>query len=283
MADYSQLKVPELKKLLQEKSLPISGNKADLIARLQEADKKPEAEATGMYKIMRFEEIETDIFLATTGDDEIDWDEDDEKKATTTADAAVAAAGGKEEIPNPTKVPNQQPAIDPAKTTDLKVNGGEGAPKAADGVVAAPAPATTEAAAVPEAPKQDFSAGMEKTDAEKEAEKRAARAKRFGIVEDDEAKKLAERAKKFGTNTETVVKGLDSALPEGRQKRSREDKQGGRNPKRQTPDRRSQPAHKPNQKPGVGAGARKPAGRVTDDPTEKAKAEMRAKRFATAA
>ena len=50
MADYSQLKVPELKKLLQEKSLPISGNKADLIARLQEAEKEPAAEATGMHE-----------------------------------------------------------------------------------------------------------------------------------------------------------------------------------------------------------------------------------------
>jgi len=40
MADYSQLKVPDLKKLLQERGLVISGNKADLIARLQEADKK---------------------------------------------------------------------------------------------------------------------------------------------------------------------------------------------------------------------------------------------------
>jgi SAP domain-containing ribonucleoprotein len=40
MADYSQLKVPDLKKLLQERGLVISGNKADLIARLQEDDKK---------------------------------------------------------------------------------------------------------------------------------------------------------------------------------------------------------------------------------------------------
>ena len=40
MADYSQFKVPDLKKLLQERGLIISGNKADLIARLQENDKK---------------------------------------------------------------------------------------------------------------------------------------------------------------------------------------------------------------------------------------------------
>ncbi len=40
MADYSQLKVPDLKKILQERGLVISGNKADLIARLQEDDGK---------------------------------------------------------------------------------------------------------------------------------------------------------------------------------------------------------------------------------------------------
>jgi hypothetical protein len=40
MADYSSLKVPELKKLLAEKKLSQTGNKADLIARLQEDDKK---------------------------------------------------------------------------------------------------------------------------------------------------------------------------------------------------------------------------------------------------
>ncbi|KAK4646963.1 5'-flap endonuclease [Podospora bellae-mahoneyi] len=37
-ADYSSLKVPELKKLLQERSLKQSGNKPDLIARLQDYD-----------------------------------------------------------------------------------------------------------------------------------------------------------------------------------------------------------------------------------------------------
>jgi SAP domain-containing ribonucleoprotein len=45
MAEYSSLKVPELKKLLAEKSLPQTGNKADLIARLQESDKQSETEA----------------------------------------------------------------------------------------------------------------------------------------------------------------------------------------------------------------------------------------------
>lgn len=41
MADYASMKVPELKKLLAERKLAQTGNKADLIARLQEADSKP--------------------------------------------------------------------------------------------------------------------------------------------------------------------------------------------------------------------------------------------------
>lgn len=46
MAEYATLKVPELKKLLAEKGLPQTGNKADLISRLQENDnKQPEPEA----------------------------------------------------------------------------------------------------------------------------------------------------------------------------------------------------------------------------------------------
>ena len=49
MADYASMKVPELKKLLGERGLVQSGNKADLIARLQENDKETAepAKATG--------------------------------------------------------------------------------------------------------------------------------------------------------------------------------------------------------------------------------------------
>ena len=162
------------------------------------------------------------------------------------------------------------------------MTGGDDAQTAGDGADAASG-ATAEIVE-PEAPKQDFSIGIAQTDAEKEAERRAARAKRFGITEDDEAKKLAERAKKFGLDSkEAVVKGLDSALPERRAKRGRDDKQGGRNAKRQTPnppDRKTESATKAKT---AAAPAKKAAGRITDDPTEKAKAEARAKRFQTAA
>jgi len=49
MADYSQQKVPDLKKLLQERGLVVSGNKADLVARLQEDDKKSGTAAGKCY------------------------------------------------------------------------------------------------------------------------------------------------------------------------------------------------------------------------------------------
>jgi SAP domain-containing ribonucleoprotein len=71
---------------------------------------------------------------------------------------------------------------------------------------------------------------------------------------------------------------LDSALPERRQKRGREDREGGRNAKRQTPDRRTDSAPRP----AAAAKAKKPLG-ILEDPTEKAKAEARAKRFQQAA
>jgi SAP domain-containing ribonucleoprotein len=90
---------------------------------------------------------------------------------------------------------------------------------------------------------------------------------------------LAERAKKFGLDAkDTVIKGLDSALPERRLKRGREEREGGRSAKRQTPDRRTEPAPKA----AAGAKTKKPAG-ILDDPAEKAKAEARAKRFQQAA
>ena len=217
------------------------------------------------------------LTVIPAGEDEIDWDEDE--KATTAPAAAAVAAGGQGQVANPTVVPNQVVDTDPAKTTDLKVTGGEDATTANDGAVAASGATMSNAAPEPEASKQDFSIGIAPTDAEKEAEKRAARAKKFGIIEDDEAKKLADRATKFGLEVkEAVVKGLDSALPERRPKRVREEKQGGgRAAKRQTPDRRTEA---PKAK-AAAAPAKKPAGSILDDPVEKARAEARAKKFAT--
>jgi SAP domain-containing ribonucleoprotein len=46
MADYGVLKVQDLKKLLQERNLATTGNKPDLIKRLQDADRDAEASGT---------------------------------------------------------------------------------------------------------------------------------------------------------------------------------------------------------------------------------------------
>ena len=43
---YEDLTVPELKELLRERGLPLSGKKADLIARLSEAEEPQEAQAS---------------------------------------------------------------------------------------------------------------------------------------------------------------------------------------------------------------------------------------------
>lgn len=212
---------------------------------------------------------------AAANEDEIDWDEDDSKTApapatSTTTEAPPAAA--------PT-------STEPAATTTEE-------------------PAGPAEPAVPEVPKIDFTAGLTASSAQTELEKRAARAKRFQKKTDveagegdkaDEAAKLAERLKKFGPPKEAeqkMVATLDSALSERRGgKRGREGgdklevKDEGRERKRQTPDRRVEGGGGRGGRGGRGARgtghpvAERQGKKVTDDPTEKAKAEARAKRF----
>ena len=70
MSDFSDMTVAELKVLLKDAGLPVSGKKADLIARLEEAD---EEEDTFEEEIDE-EDEEFDDF-----DDDEDWDEDEEE------------------------------------------------------------------------------------------------------------------------------------------------------------------------------------------------------------
>ncbi|KAH7409424.1 hypothetical protein BKA64DRAFT_664918 [Cadophora sp. MPI-SDFR-AT-0126] len=298
MADYSSQKVPDLKKLLSERGLVISGNKADLIARLQEDDAKKNGGAAS----------------SGAGEDEIDWDEDDNKlaaEATTAPAAAAIAAGGLGQVKNPVAVPNQKAAIDPSTTNDLTVKQPEPTKTESAPTPAVAADGETKAETKPEEPKKDYTIGLGLSEAEKEAEKRAARAKRFARPETaapskemtEEEKKLEERAKKFGTDktkekevVQDIVKGLNSALPERKLKRERGgDGAQGRQAKRQTPDRRTEAPRRgrgggQGQRGGGRGGERKTGGpaagqalkKITDDPEERAKAEARAKRFAAA-
>lgn len=224
---------------------------------------------------------------AAAGEDEIDWDEDD--KATTEPAAAAVAAGGQGAVPNPTAVPNQIVDTEPSTTSDLKAT--QPAPTSAEPATTTTAEGEAATDAAPEEPKPDFSIGLKESDALTEAEKRAARAKRFGIPANEEAKKLAERAKKFGlADKEGVVKGLDSALPERKAKRGREGREGaeGRAAKRQTPDRRTGPKPRGKGEGGKGEGKKEgggggegkgPSRKIADDPVERAKMEARAKKF----
>ncbi|KAI2466723.1 hypothetical protein F4781DRAFT_434126 [Annulohypoxylon bovei var. microspora] len=263
MSDYASLKVPELKKLLQEKSLPVTGNKADLIARLQEHD-NPKSDP------------------ARENEDEIDYSDDD---VTTTAKSTEPAKPV--EPVEPTPVPTEEKAAEPSTS--------EPANDTTESATATDKPteteATTEETAKTEALRADFSAHLPASSVDEEARKRAERAKRFGIVEDDEDKKKTARVERFGVDESSLAKGLDSALPEKRApKRGREvgNVEGERGAKRQNPSGRHRGKGRFRQgggrqggaprKEGSTAGPRGKPG-VFNDPAEKAKAEARAKRF----
>lgn len=201
MADYGKKKNDELAALCKERGLAHTGKKADLVKRLEEYDttsagtpaKPPAAE------------------------DEIDWDDE---PATETAKAATSepapnaiAAGGVGEVSNPQAVPNQEAAIDPAKTDDLAV-----APPAAE-------PAATEE----KKEEPNFSTGLAERTLDEEIEKRKARARKFGLPEDSDEIKMLERAKRFGNNELPGLGLLNKALPEKTErKRGREGGDSGR-------------------------------------------------------
>ncbi|KAG9617105.1 GroES-like protein, partial [Aureobasidium melanogenum] len=201
MTEYTKMKNAELEALLKERNLPHTGKKADLVKRLQEHDAQTADGPAAPAK----------------NEDEIDWDDEPAaSKATTDAAASALAAGGQGQPPNPQAVPNQQADIDPSQTDDLTV-----IKPAEDASTAQPADATAPSEAQPEEPAKpavDFTSGLAKTTLDQEIEKRKARAKKFGLNEDeDEALKALERAKRFG-NTEMPGK-LNEALPERRERK----------------------------------------------------------------
>ena len=72
MSDYEKMTVAQLKELLKEAGLPVSGKKADLIARLQEGADEPapvEEESAA--------EEEADDDFDSDYEDEDDWDDDE--------------------------------------------------------------------------------------------------------------------------------------------------------------------------------------------------------------
>ncbi|PKS11030.1 hypothetical protein jhhlp_002790 [Lomentospora prolificans] len=252
--EYTSLKVPELRKLLGERSLPVTGNKADLVARLQEDDKKKVASE------------------AQPAEDEIDYSDDDVAITTKHPEPAIEA-----EKPQTAKADAPVESVKEAEAS----NADAAVPaESANGEVNAETIPADDAAA------EKFALNLPPTSAEDEAKKRAERAKRFGLVEDDEERKKADRAKKFGIDTSSLAKSLDSALPDRPLKRGRaREDDGGDGNKRQSNNRRDNRRQgrgrggRFNNRGGGGGGGRSQGSSILSDPTEKAKAEARAKRF----
>ncbi|KAL2133605.1 hypothetical protein VTI74DRAFT_2043 [Chaetomium olivicolor] len=288
MADYNSMKVPELKKLLTERGLPHTGNKADLIARLTENDNQKAGDAA---------KPQADSKKPAT-EDEIDYEDDDVPTAKS-ADVAETKPAP-ETAPAPATEEKTAEAA-PAETTTTNI--GEESKTAED------KPTTAEL----EPAKPVFTQNLPPTNAKTEAEKRAARAARFGIATDEnseEAKKAA-RAARFGVANDQVS-ALDSALPDRPlRKRGRgegggegkDEENGGRGGKRPNRGAGKQQQQQQQQRGGRGQqqggrrqgtsgraanggnaqkGGNKPR-TIADDPAEKAKMEARAKRFAAAA
>lgn len=221
--DYSKKKNAELEELLKARSLPHTGKKADLVARLQQYDAQHSS-------------IKPAASTNAGGEDEIDWDDDAPPTIAPTLGSdpvatAALAAGGQGQVANPAAVPNQVVGTDPSKTDDLTVD--PPAQELATTDQEAQERSTTEDAKTTKAPSAppptNFTSGLSTTSLDDEITKRQKRAARFNLKEDDsEALKSLERAKKFGTGTaedKTAIKGLDEALPE-RVKRERGVKRG---------------------------------------------------------
>jgi len=294
MVDYSSMKVPELKKLLSERSLPQSGNKADLIARLQEYDKQQAAKNA---------EPQADSKKPAPAEDEIDYEDDDLPATTTTTtatkdnkDTVAEKPAATENAPSAVSAPTastEEKKTEPAATTSATTS-----EKAAE-------EKKTEDAATAKTT-SSFTQNLPPTDAKTEAEKRAARAARFGLdVQSEEAKKAA-RAARFGLPQEAVA-ALDSALPERAPRKrgrsgegdseardnKRRDRHGpaGRNHQGRVSSGRHQPRRGgggggnrgngyANARKGNNNGPKPAVKKIADDPVERAKMEARAKRFA---
>ncbi|KAL9018367.1 MAG: hypothetical protein Q9185_004336 [Variospora sp. 1 TL-2023] len=254
--DYSKKTVADLQEILKSRSLHHTGKKADLIARLQQADKDAASTAKPTTSNIPAE-------------DEIDWDDDagvagvatpnvastdvPAISATTPAAAAAIAAGGQGQVANPTAVPNQIPTNEPFKTDDITVKApGDVADQVSTAAETKAADETTKATEQPAKPPTDYTANIPQTSLDDEIEKRKKRAARFGIVTDgaekdsakamsEDAIKALERAKKFGTAdaSKPAVKGLDEALPERKKRGRGAEEDGGRGNKRSRGGRRA--------------------------------------------
>lgn len=296
--DYSKRKNVELEELLRARSLPHTGKKADLIARLVQHDKDhPQPQTTTSAKSS----------ATAVADEEIDWDDDGTGVAKESSDAATLPRPAPEPTPaaaaavDAGEATNQIAVKDITKTTNPAVKQLSTTTAADDqraGVSSTDASTT--------APAIEFAQALPSSSVDDELEKRRKRAERFGLPVggDSDAVKALERAKKFGTgpkDEKAVVTALDSALPERVRKRGRDkvervdgEKEGEQEGKRQ--DSRRREGRGRGQGKGAQAGSppmaektpkARPAGAAAQgkravSEKDKLAAEARKKRFATA-
>lgn len=275
--DYSKKTNADLVEILKSRSLPHTGKKAELVARLQQDDEKKAADAPASSS------------KAAAAEDVIDWDDEEPaERPSTEAGANAIAAGGKGPVANPVAVPNQKLDTDPATADELKVES-TGAAAAVTGEPVATATEAEKKAAV-----VDFTQGLPASELEEEMRKRKARAAKFGVVEDTEtalkeAEKQLERAKRFGTgagaeaSSDVGVRGLDEALPDEKsRKRSRND-QGGRGGKRRDHGRNRNRRGGDGNQNRSGGENKAQSGQKSWSDKDALAMEARKKRFATAA
>ncbi|KAK6503556.1 hypothetical protein TWF481_008570 [Arthrobotrys musiformis] len=246
MTDYNKLKVAELKEMLARRGLQTVGKKDELVSRLVADDA-------------------TKASNPPNGESSSEATKETAPVAAPTTSVTETPAEQKE-VETDTTVP---PESAPEPTTANPIEGEKKKftfKRLADEFdTPAPKEPKPEEPKAPE-PVESFVAGLSTTDADSELEKRKKRAARFGVPV-TESIKLAERAKRFaadddGSNKDTTIKALDSALGENKGKKRASETRIQHEPPKKSKD------------------SPKPATRgVLADPSEKAKAEARAKRF----
>lgn len=211
MVDYAKKTVAELQEILKSRSLPHTGKKAELVARLNEADQN--TEENGMYPAQPRTRVTSQCFLFAlrhlgqhSGILIIFYIE------ATKAPPAESTSAPPEQEPEPIPEPvaeapaTQEPLAEPLQ------------PEATDS-----ATVDTDAALAASA---SYALNLPGSDLDAEMAKRKARAERFGTgaaatngeagnteadAADMEVQKVLDRAKRFGTGQTTVGK-LDEAL-----------------------------------------------------------------------
>ncbi len=244
MPDWNKYKVQDLQSELKQRSLPVSGKKPELIARLQEYESKNSSakSAAPAASTAPTTSAAPPPAAAPTStlpaEDDIDWLDEDIPTTTTTAPpatsaasapapaqstsatsaassaekatsapaAAAIAAGGLGQVPNPTAVPNQKIDTDPSTTSDLTVKGDAAIPSEKPAAIIAASGESTK----PAKPRKS-------AEPEGAKEPAPAPAKDFtsGLAKTELEKELAAhkwRAEKFGGNVEEASTAVVNAL-----------------------------------------------------------------------